>query len=75
MAEGSREGAAILENSWPGGVVFGLPGGHRSRKSKERAALSSMSLVLCVHCVSRKQKGEVKQLGKIHIGLIRMTDR
>lgn len=63
-AEGSGEGAAMLETSRPRGVVFGVPGGHRSWKSKEWTALSSTSLVLRAHCVSRKQKKKSRKRGK-----------
>lgn len=72
VAEGSGQGAANLETSRLGGVVFVLPGGHKSPKSKEWATLSSMSLVLCVHYVNRKQK-QVKKQGKI--SLLSMSNR
>lgn len=55
-AEGSGEGAVMLDTSRPRGVVFGVPGGQRSWKSKEWTALSSTSFVLWVHCVSREEK-------------------
>lgn len=55
-AEGSGEGAAMLDTSRPRGLVFGVSGGQRSWKLKEWTALSSTSFVLWVHCVSRKEK-------------------
>lgn len=58
MAEGSGETSRL------GGSVFVLPGGHKSRKSKEWAALSSMSLVLCVHYMNRKKKQVKTEMGK-----------